>query len=242
MSSFGSGSGWGGPGSRRSLQYDSHQNADLSTAYGSPPDHEKPEKKGSAFDWFHKMRQDHRERSDKRERAKSPPGSSSYLASPQSLRAPQDSPNGRGRSMDVPRPNADGNNEAVAPGSGSPRAAVLMKNTTSPTRGPAESRNEAQHPIGPEGVPQAGPPHAGQTQSTSPTAQGAMDSSLLQSSITSPVVDHPPTAAGISDSQPAAPRPTTPVQPHHQVGASWAGQDITPRTSPSKNAPAPSGA
>ncbi|EAT76586.2 hypothetical protein SNOG_16007 [Parastagonospora nodorum SN15] len=61
MSSFGSSSGWGASGSRRSLQYDSHQNSDLSTAYGSPPDSDKPEKKGSAFDWFHKMRQDHKE-------------------------------------------------------------------------------------------------------------------------------------------------------------------------------------
>jgi hypothetical protein len=88
MSSFGSSSGWGG--SRRSLQYDSHQNSDLSTAYGSPPDSEKHEKKG-AFEWFYKMRQDHKGRGDKRDRAKSPPGSSGLLPAPHNLRAQDNS-------------------------------------------------------------------------------------------------------------------------------------------------------
>jgi hypothetical protein len=107
MSSFGSSAGWAA-GSRRSLQYDSHQNTDLSTAYGSPPEQEKQEKKEGAFGWFQKLRSDHKERADKRERAKSPPGSSSHLPAPQTLRAPtQDSCNSRGRSMDVSRSNPE---------------------------------------------------------------------------------------------------------------------------------------
>jgi hypothetical protein len=142
MSSFGSSSGWGGAaGSRRSLQYESHQNSDLSTAYGSPPDHDKPEKKASPFDWFHKMRNDHKERSDKRERAKSPPGSSSLLAAPQNLRAPQDNPNGRGRSTETSRQNCENANE-VTPGSGmQPHGPVAS--TTNPA-GPIAPRYETQ--------------------------------------------------------------------------------------------------
>jgi hypothetical protein len=110
MSSFGSSAGWPA-GSRRSLQYDSHQNTDLSTAYGSPPEQEKQEKKEGAFGWFQKLRSDHKERADKRERAKSPPGSSSHLPAPQTLRAPtQDSGDSRGRSMDVSRSNPEAAN------------------------------------------------------------------------------------------------------------------------------------
>jgi hypothetical protein len=142
MSSFGSSSGWGGAaGSRRSLQYESHQNSDLSTAYGSPPDHDKPDKKASPFDWFHKMRTDHKERSDKRERAKSPPGSSSLLAAPQNLRAPQDSPNGRERTMDTSRQNGESAN-GVASGSGAQPYAPVAS-TTSPA-GPIVPRYETQ--------------------------------------------------------------------------------------------------
>ncbi|KAH8722434.1 hypothetical protein GQ44DRAFT_570009, partial [Phaeosphaeriaceae sp. PMI808] len=97
MSSFGSSSGWGGGGgSRRSLQYDSRQDSDLSTAYGSPPDHDKLEKKGGALDWLHKKMHEHKDRADKRERAKSPPGSSSHMPTPQNLRAPQENSTGRG--------------------------------------------------------------------------------------------------------------------------------------------------
>lgn len=141
MSSFGSSSGWGG-GSRRSLQYDSHQNTDLSTAYGSPPEHEKTEKKEGAFGWFHKMRSDHRDRADKRERAKSPPGSSSHMPQPQNLKTPpKDSGDGRGRSMDAPR----SNNEAANAGSAQHPS---VPNTNAAAAGKAAySRHDARQTV-----------------------------------------------------------------------------------------------
>lgn len=102
MSSFTSSSGWTG-GGRKSLQYDSQQGAETSMVYGSPPDHEKPEKQG-AFGWFNKLRQDHKERGDRRERAKSPPGSFSNPPPPQALVQQPETLANRGRSMDIPRP------------------------------------------------------------------------------------------------------------------------------------------
>lgn len=99
MSSFASSSGWTG-GGRRSGQFESIQSPDTSTAFGSPPDHDKSEKKG-AFDWFHKRRQDHKERVDRRERAKSPPGSSGYLPQAANMAQPTENMATRGRASEV---------------------------------------------------------------------------------------------------------------------------------------------
>jgi hypothetical protein len=100
MSSFASSSGWTG-GGRRSMQYESNQSSETSMVFGSPPDHDKSEKK-SPLDWFHKRRQDHKERADKRERAKSPPGSSSHLPQPLNLTQPTEMFTARGRTSDLP--------------------------------------------------------------------------------------------------------------------------------------------
>ncbi|KAJ4362569.1 GTPase activating protein (GAP) for Rho1p [Neocucurbitaria cava] len=139
MSSFASSSGWTG-GGRRSLQYDSNQGPEPSTVYGSPPDTDRSEGKGT-FGWFQKMRQDHKERADKRERAKSPPGSSSHLPPPQSLARPQDKSHSRGRSMEVPRStdntqsSGEGSKDVTPTGSSPnpPSAAVVPAPTPSST-------------------------------------------------------------------------------------------------------------
>lgn len=100
MSSVASSAGW--TGDRRSLQNDGQQALETS-AYGSPPDHDKQEKKG-AFEWFHKLRHDHKERSDKRDRAKSPPGSSHNLPSPQNLKQVAEYVPTQGHPVEVSRP------------------------------------------------------------------------------------------------------------------------------------------
>ncbi|KAL6704300.1 GTPase activating protein (GAP) for Rho1p [Coniothyrium glycines] len=143
MSSFGSSSGWGG-GGRRSLQYDSNQSSETSMMFGSPPDSDKSEKKG-AFAWVHKMRQDHRDRADKRERAKSPPGSSSYLHSPQNSMQPPEDFAARGRSMDIPRstdntkPKVDQSNDVTPTGSIAVPPAATSK-SSEPAALPAETQ------------------------------------------------------------------------------------------------------
>jgi hypothetical protein len=226
MSSFGSSSGWGAGGSRRSLQYDSHQNADLSTAYGSPPDHEKPDKKGSAFDWFHKMRNDHKERADKRERAKSPPGSASFLPMPQNLRAPQDNPNGRGRSMDASRPPPEAGSNEVTPTGSSPQAASPQH----PAAVPAGQRHYAQ-----ASSPPYGPPVTPHVQS-SPTTQSIATEIPASSAVPTTVPEEAQSGGPVSDSQSTAPKPVTPVQAAQTMSA-----DATPHTSPpSNNAPSSS--
>ncbi|KAF2025339.1 RhoGAP-domain-containing protein [Setomelanomma holmii] len=209
MSSFGSSSGWGGQaGSRRSLQYDSHQNSDLSTAYGSPPDHDKPEKKGGAFDWFHKMRQDHKERSDKRERAKSPPGSSSFLPTPSGLRAPQDSSTGRGRSMDIPRPTAETSQDVTPTGSSpqpptAPAASSLQATSVLPASG---------HPTQPSVLPY-------NTQSAAPVESSTQSHGPESHHIPGPTEEHAHPTPVASDDQTSAPQPTTPTQSNQSQNA-----------------------
>jgi hypothetical protein len=226
MSSFGSSYGGGG-GSRRSLQYDSHQNSDLSTAYGSPPDHEKPDKRGSAFDWFHKMRQDHKERSDRRERAKSPPGSSSYLPSPQNLRAPQDNPNGRGRSVDVFRAATESSHEATSTGASHQPPGLPGTSTTNPAPAPAEPRQEAQPSAEPENVQTV-------DRSVTSVSEPATTSLASQPAVTGPIAENTQPAASASAS--SAPRPTTPVHLDSSV-ATASGSNATPHASPSNNGP-----
>jgi hypothetical protein len=211
MSSFGSSSGWGGAaGSRRSLQYESHQNSDLSTAYGSPPDHEKPEKKVSPFDWFHKMRNDHKERSDKRDRAKSPPGSSSLLAAPQNLRAPQDNPNGRGRSMDTSRQNGENGNEFTQ-GSGSHPPHAPVASTANPA-GPIAPRYETQ----PSAEARMGP---AQPQPDASASQPLTNDSAAQTATSRPA-DQARTAPVASEAHSSAYHQAVPAhQEERRVGA-----------------------
>jgi hypothetical protein len=218
MSSFGSSSGWGASGSRRSLQYDSHQNPDMSTAYGSPPDSDRPEKKGSAFDWFHKMRQDHKERSDKRERAKSPPGSSGFLPPPQNLMAPQDNLHGRGRTIEARHLAGEGSNQ-MAPAGSSVQASLAP--TSSPHNHVAAHTGQKQEaqPF----APSSGSPLAAQMQ---PAAQD-FDS---QSAVPTSAPEQAQSLPRVTESQFSVSRPVTPVRA--------TSGDATPHTSPPWTAPA----
>lgn len=237
MSSFGSSSGWGG-GSRRSLQYDSHQNTDMTTAYGSPPDHDRPEKKGSAFDWFHKMRSEHKDRSDKRERAKSPPGSSSYLPQPQNLRAPlQEATNGRGRSIDISRGTAEPSNDVTPTGSTSQPSGGALSSASNRNSAAAQAatRHESQSPAGPQTqVLQAMGPtlpvHTRQPAAAQP--QPAASDFAPQPHATTPTAYSEQAAPIASENQPPAPRPTTPVQ-----SSQHAATGPSPHTTPSASAP-----
>jgi hypothetical protein len=245
MSSFGSSSGWGG-GSRRSLQYDSHQNLDQSTAYGSPPDNEKPEKKGSAFDWFHKMRSDHKDRSDKRERAKSPPGSSSFLPPPQNLRAPaQEVSNGRGRSMDVSRSTPEGSNDVTPTGSTSQPPLPIAQNTkTAATAGTvAFSRHDARQAV--PTAPNVNPATSAATAAASrqnvpvasiknPATSAAAAAAPRQNVHTAPTTNHATSAATAAASRQdvvhAAP-PMNPATFAATAAASRQSVPIVPNTS-----------
>jgi hypothetical protein len=223
MSSFGSSSGWGASGSRRSLQYDSHQNSDLSTAYGSPPDHDKTEKKGSAFDWFYKMRQDHKERSDKRDRAKSPPGSSSFLPPPHNLRTPQDNPNDRGRSMEARRPTGEGSNEVPPTGSSAQASAA----STPATQNPAA--NAAGQPF----APSSNPSSVAQIQPAAPIAQSAAQDFSAQPAAHAPAPEQAQPLPTVAESEPLVLRPTTPVQASQSTS-----DEAPPHTSPPSSVPA----
>jgi len=98
MSSFASSSGLTG-GGRRSMQFD--QSSETPMIFGSPPDHDRLEKKGGTFDWFHKRRHEHKDRADKKERAKSPPGSSGFLPPPHSMTQPSETLTVRGWPSDT---------------------------------------------------------------------------------------------------------------------------------------------
>ncbi|KAF9700131.1 hypothetical protein EKO04_001768 [Ascochyta lentis] len=147
MSSFGSSSGWA-TGGRRSGQFDSQQTYEASMVFGSPPDGDRSSDKKGTFDWFHKMRQDHRERSDKRERAKSPPGSMSNMPLPQNLMKPRENFPIRDRSTDGPRSTGEPSNDVTPPGS---RPAVPTTSSVSETRrqaSPVASNPQPQQPVG----------------------------------------------------------------------------------------------
>ncbi|KNG52413.1 rho-gtpase-activating protein 5 [Stemphylium lycopersici] len=149
MSSFASSSGWtGGGGGRRSGQYESIQGSEASMVFGSPPDSDKHEKKGT-FDWFHKRRQDHRERADRRERAKSPPGSSTYLPSPQNLMQSHENLAVRGRPSDMShptegtQPKADKSSDVTPTGtSPTPPPQAPAKSSPTPRNGPMALRTD----------------------------------------------------------------------------------------------------
>lgn len=147
MSSFGSSSGWAA-GGRRSGQFESNQGSESSMVFGSPPEGDRSSDKKGTFDWFHKMRQEHRERADKRERAKSPPGSMSRMSPPQNLMRPREDLPIRDRSADAPRSTSTTSNDA--PSTGTSHAA----SAASPTP-PAANAQPQQSSEGTAGPPPA---------------------------------------------------------------------------------------
>ena len=80
------------------MQFD--QSSETPMIFGSPPDHDRSEKKGT-FDWFHKRRHEHKERVDRKERTKSPPGSSSFLPPPHNMTQPSETLTVRGWPSDT---------------------------------------------------------------------------------------------------------------------------------------------
>lgn len=153
MSSFGSSSGWA-TGGRRSGQFESQQTPEGSMVFGSPPDGDRGSDKKGSFDWFHKMRQDHRERSDKRERAKSPPGSMSNMPLPRDMMKSRENFAIRDRSTDGPRSAGPPSNDVTRTGS-SPATPTSVPETRQQAS-PLSPHAYSQQP----GISTAGPPPA----------------------------------------------------------------------------------
>lgn len=222
MSSFASSSGWTG-GGRQSLQYDAQQSSETAMVFGSPPDHEKHEKKG-AFEWFHKLRHDHKERGDKRERAKSPPGSSNNMPSPHNLVHPLEKITSRGRSMEIPRP-VD----------------------TSPTKG--DKSNDVTTPTGPTPNPLAapatldtGPPTAPAPAPSSsiPPTSPKTSNSHLPAALTEPKsVARSPERASVSQTttEASSSQPATEDKPSELPAAGVTPQDATTGLAPPAGLP-----
>lgn len=202
MSSFGSSSGWA-TGGRRSGQFDSNQGSESSMVFGSPPDGDRSSDKKSTFDWFHKMRQDHRERADKRERAKSPPGSMSSTAHAHNLMRPRDNLPTRDRSTDPPRSTSTTSNEVTGMGhaasiTSSPEAKQLA------TPPPASAQPQQAS----DGTP--GPPPA----TGNPVPVAIPEEPAAQSAPVAPVLKHEDSATTIQPAtQPVAGPSTEPSSP-----------------------------
>ena len=189
MSSFGSSSGWATTG-RRSGQFDSHQTSETSMVFGSPPDGDRSSDKKGTFDWFHKMRQDHRERSDKRERAKSPPGSVSNLPLPQNLMKPRENLPVRDRSADASRSTGEASSDVTPTGSSpaapSASSAPEMRRQASPVGLTARHSPATANPV-PMTIPEEPaaqpasvapvPKHEDLAATTQPATQPAKESS-----------------------------------------------------------------
>ncbi|KAF2627289.1 RhoGAP-domain-containing protein [Macroventuria anomochaeta] len=237
MSSFGSSSGWA-TGGRRSGQFDSNQTPETSMVFGSPPDGDRSSDKKGTFDWFHKMRHDHRERSDKRERAKSPPGSMSNMPLPQNLTKPRDSLPIRDRSTDAPRSTGDEPNDVTPTGS-SPAAQITSSVTDTRQQAPPVAANpQPQQTVGAT----AGPPPA--TANPVPVAipeesiaQSAPDALALKDSATT---IQPGTQPATEPSSPAIQQPV-PFTPISQVLQSSQEEPRTPTATshPVLHAPSP---
>jgi hypothetical protein len=205
MSSFGSSSGWA-TGGRRSGQFDSQQFSDASMVFGSPPDGDRSSDKKGTFDWFHKMRQEHRERSDKRERAKSPPGSMSNMPLPQNLTKPRENLPIRDRSTDAPRFTSETSNN-VTPIGGNP--AVPTGASVSETKqqaSPVAANFQPQQPVGTT----TGPPPA----TANPVPVAIPEESAAQPAPKAPPLKHEDSAITIQPvTQPAAQQASEPSSP-----------------------------
>ncbi|KAL1606365.1 GTPase activating protein (GAP) for Rho1p [Paraconiothyrium brasiliense] len=180
MSSFGSGSGWGG-GGRRSLQYDSHQNSDLSVPYGESKEAAEKKKSGPLA-WLDRKRQEHDERKDRKNRAKSPPGSSSELVTPFGLLSPKGESAPRGRSMDISsntgyqepttdinRNNASQDSSDVTPTGTSPNPLTGTPPALQTAQQPPQPHSQSQSP--PQVLPQDEHKQPEQQQEEPETAQ-----------------------------------------------------------------------
>ena len=243
MSSFGSSSGWA-TGGRRSGQFDSNQGSEASMVFGSPPDGDRSSDKKGTFDWFHKMRQEHRERADKRERAKSPPGSMSNMPLPQNLMRPRENLPVRDRSTDAPRSTGDASNDVTPKGS-SP--AVPTTSSVPETRhqaSPGAANSQPHQPV--EGT--AGPPPA----TANPVPVAIPEEPVTQPAPDAPALKHEDSATTIQPAAQSVAQPATepsspaiqqpmPFTPISQVLQSTQEEPKTPTTTshPVLHAPSP---
>ncbi|KZM20972.1 GTPase activating protein (GAP) for Rho1p [Ascochyta rabiei] len=202
MSSFGSSSGWA-TGGRRSGQFDSQQTSDTSMVFGSPPDGDRSSDKKGTFDWFHKMRHDHRERSDKRERAKSPPGSMSNMPLPQNLMKPREGLPMRDRSTDAPRSTGEASNDLTPTGT----------SPVVPTTSSASERGQQTSPVALNTQPQQsvgatiGPPPT----TASPVPVAIPEESAAQSAPVALPLKHEDSAATIQPVTQPNTEPSSPI-------------------------------
>ena len=239
MSSFGSSSGWA-TGGRRSGQFDS---SEASMVFGSPPDGDRSSDKKGTFDWFHKMRQDHRERADKRERTKSPPGSMNNPPLPQNLRQPRENLSFRDRSTDPPRTTSEISNDITPTGS-SPAAraaspAPELKQQSSPGAAAAQSQQSISTTAGPPPATANPVPVA---IAEEPAAQVVPEAPVLKHEDSSATIQ-PATQPAAQASEPSSPaiQQPTPFTPISQVLQSTQEEPRTPATTahPVLHAPSP---
>lgn len=241
MSSFGS-SGWG-TGGRRSGQFDSTQVPEASMVFGSPPDGDRSSDKKGTFDWFHKMRHEHRERADKRERAKSPPGSMSNMPLPQNLMRRDNLPI-RDRSTDPPRSTSDASNDVI---SGGGTSAAPTSGATFEPRQPAlpvaAHPSPQQTPEGTNGPPPATANPVPAAIPEEPATQRTEDAPILKhadSALTIQPATQPADQLATEPSSPAIQQPV-PFAPISQVLQSGQEEPKTPTTTtnPVLHAPSP---
>ncbi|KAF2995682.1 hypothetical protein E8E13_002846 [Curvularia kusanoi] len=239
MSSFGSSSGWPVSG-RRSGQFEHPQGPEAGMVFGSPPDGDRSSDKKGTFDWFHKMRQDHRERVDKRERAKSPPGSMSNMPLPQNLMRPRDSLPIRDRSTDGPRSASEASNDSTPAGN---------SQTTPTTSSVLEVKQQAslvaaqQSKEGANGPPPATANPVPAVIPEEPATQSAGEAPALKhtdSATTIQPATQPATQPASEPSSPVIQQPT-PYSPISQVLHSSQEEPKTPTTTstPVFHAPSP---
>lgn len=236
MSSFGSSSGWA-TGGRRSGQFESNQTPESSMVFGSPPDGDRSSDKKGTFDWFHKMRQDHRERADKRERAKSPPGSLSNPPLPQNLTRPRDNFPVRDRSTDAPKSLSEVSNDVTPTGSSPAAQTTSSTPETRQQSSPVAAHSQPQQTVGNT----AGPPPA----TANPVPVAIPEEPVAQPAPAAPALKHEDSSTTIQPAtQPTAQPSTEPSSPSIQqptpftpISQVLQSSQEEPRTSTSTNHP-----
>jgi hypothetical protein len=200
MSSFGSSSGWA-TGGRRSGQFDSVQGSEATMVFGSPPDGDRSSDKKGTFDWFHKMRHEHRERADKRERAKSPPGSMSNMPLPQNLMRPRDNLPIRDRSTDGPRSTSEGSHDSTPTGNSqaTPTASSVLEAKHQASSVAAVTQPQ-QIKEGPSGPPPA---------TANPVPAVIPEEPAMQPAVAAPALKHTDSATTIQPVTQYTAQPTT---------------------------------
>jgi hypothetical protein len=126
------------------------------------------------------------------------------MPTPQNLRAPQDNPNGRGRSMDTSRQTVEGSNEVTLGGSGSGSSTAPATSTVNHTTGPVVSQYEPLPSLAAQMIP-------AQQQTESSTSQSVTSDFAAQTGA-GHFAEHAQTAPITVEAQTSASHPARPVQ------------------------------